>query len=162
MAEFLSIFLMLLMAAFILLELITPTMGLLSAMALVALIGSIAMAYRVSSHYGLAIAIVDIALVPVTILVGLHYMKTSRMTVNAAVEAGSQDGLAKRHAALVGKTGVALTPLRPAGTVRIGDERYDVITEGTHVDPNSTVRVVRVEGDKIVVRLEKPSDKPAA
>jgi len=83
------------------------------------------------------------------------------MAVVSEVKAGAQDELARRYAALKGKTGVALTPLRPAGMASIEDGKYDVITDGIHVEAATPIRVIRVEGDKIVVRPEKrPEDKP--
>jgi membrane-bound serine protease (ClpP class) len=54
---------------------------------------------------------------------------------------------------LVGREGVALTDLRPAGTARIGSERVDVVTEGEYVAQGSPVRVIRSEGYRHVVRL---------
>jgi membrane-bound serine protease (ClpP class) len=52
---------------------------------------------------------------------------------------------------LVGRDGVALTDLRPAGTARIGSERLDVVTEGEYVAQGSPVRVIRSEGYRHVV-----------
>lgn len=48
--------------------------------------------------------------------------------------------------------GVALTPLRPAGSAVISGDRVDVVTEGGFVPTGSAVRVVLVEGGRIVVR----------
>jgi membrane-bound serine protease (ClpP class) len=53
---------------------------------------------------------------------------------------------------LVGRDGVALTDLRPAGTAQIGAERVDVVTEGEYVAQGSAVRVIRSEGYRHVVR----------
>jgi len=50
------------------------------------------------------------------------------------------------------REGVAVTPLRPAGTARVGDDLVDVVTEGDFVDAGARVRVVRVEGSRVVVR----------
>lgn len=52
----------------------------------------------------------------------------------------------------VGDEGVAMTPLRPAGAARMRGRRVDVVTEGEWTDPETTVRVVRIDGTKIVVR----------
>ena len=60
----------------------------------------------------------------------------------------SREGLA----AYAGKTGVALTPLRPSGTAEISGERLDVVTEGDFIPPGAAVRVVRVEGTRVVVK----------
>jgi membrane-bound serine protease (ClpP class) len=53
---------------------------------------------------------------------------------------------------LVGRDGVALTDLRPAGTASIAGERVDVVTEGEYVAQGSAVRVIRSEGYRHVVR----------
>jgi len=56
------------------------------------------------------------------------------------------------RADLVGQDGVAVTDLRPAGTAQIGQERVDVVTEGEYVPQGQSVRVVRSEGYRHVVR----------
>jgi membrane-bound serine protease (ClpP class) len=56
------------------------------------------------------------------------------------------------RADLVGKDGVALTDLRPAGTATIAGERVDVVTEGEYLNQGTAVRVVRSEGYRLVVQ----------
>ena len=53
---------------------------------------------------------------------------------------------------LLGQTGSALTDLRPAGTVQLGNLRVDVVTEGGYIASGSDVEVVRVEGNRVTVR----------
>jgi membrane-bound serine protease (ClpP class) len=53
---------------------------------------------------------------------------------------------------LLDQTGTALSALRPAGTAVINGKRVDVVTEGQMIDPGSPVRVVAVEGMRVVVR----------
>lgn len=53
---------------------------------------------------------------------------------------------------LLQQTGTSLTVLRPSGTALIADRRVDVVTEGAHVGPGTAVRVVAVEGMRVVVR----------
>jgi membrane-bound serine protease (ClpP class) len=52
----------------------------------------------------------------------------------------------------LGRRGVAMAMLRPAGYARIDGQRVDVVTEGEPVDAGATVEVVRVDGNRIVVR----------
>jgi membrane-bound ClpP family serine protease len=54
--------------------------------------------------------------------------------------------------ALLGAIGVAVTPLRPAGMARFGDDFLDVVAEGSFVAPGSRVQVIEVEGNRIVVK----------
>jgi len=58
------------------------------------------------------------------------------------------------EARIEGKTGRAFTDLRPAGTVEIDGKRYDAITPGSYIDKGSTIRVVEVEANRIVVDLD--------
>lgn len=62
---------------------------------------------------------------------------------------------------LIGKQGKSMTPLRPAGTVVLGGERIDVVTEGSYVDAGKTVEIIKVEGSRIVVReiIEKGGEQ---
>lgn len=53
---------------------------------------------------------------------------------------------------LVGQSGVALTPLRPAGTADIGGERIDVVTRGEFVAPGAPVEIIQVRGSRVVAR----------
>jgi len=52
----------------------------------------------------------------------------------------------------IGKQGIALTQLRPAGTADFQGERMDVVTEGGFIKVGSKVKVIAVEGVRIVVR----------
>ena len=54
--------------------------------------------------------------------------------------------------ALLGQSGQALTDLRPAGTAEIRGQRVDVVTEGLFVARGASVKVVAVEGARVVVR----------
>lgn len=51
-----------------------------------------------------------------------------------------------------GQHGIAESDLRPSGKVRIDDRLMDVITEGDYVEAGTPVEVLRVEGNRIIVR----------
>ena len=53
---------------------------------------------------------------------------------------------------LTGATGKSLSLLRPSGTARINGLRMDVITEGLPIPPDTDIKVVKVEGERIIVR----------
>ncbi len=58
----------------------------------------------------------------------------------------------KPYQDLIGKKGVALTTLRPSGTAIIDDERVDVVSEGGYIEAKKPIKVVGVEGIRIIVR----------
>jgi membrane-bound ClpP family serine protease len=52
---------------------------------------------------------------------------------------------------LVGKKGITLTPFHPVGTVKIDGKNYSAITDGVYLDQHVAVKVVSVDGTRIVI-----------
>ena len=52
---------------------------------------------------------------------------------------------------LTGKDGIAHSTLRPAGTALIGGVRVDVVTRGELIDAGTKIKVIVVEGNRVVV-----------
>ena len=55
----------------------------------------------------------------------------------------------------IGKEGISLTVLRPAGAGEFEGQRLDVVTDGTYIDKGIKIRIVRTEGRRIVVEPVK-------
>ena len=53
---------------------------------------------------------------------------------------------------LINQTGMAYTDLRPSGKATIGDHRLNVVTEGSFIEKDNSVKVIAVEGNRVVVR----------
>ena len=51
-----------------------------------------------------------------------------------------------------GEIGVAASTLRPAGKASFGDQFLDVVSDGGYIDHGTQVEVIRVAGNRIVVR----------
>ena len=97
-----------------------------------------------------------IIFVAAAILVARYLPRTKQFSKIAldGPEAGSVHGDAAGQAKLgdyVGETGTAITDLRPAGKARIGDRLVDVMTQGEFVEKDAMIRVLRIEGNRIVV-----------
>ncbi len=56
----------------------------------------------------------------------------------------------------LGRTGTALSPLRPAGIADIDGARLDVVSDGGFIDAGTPILVTRVDGNRIVVRASAP------
>ncbi|MCE5341921.1 MAG: hypothetical protein LLF92_12485 [Planctomycetaceae bacterium] len=52
----------------------------------------------------------------------------------------------------IGMTGVAITILRPAGKAKFDDAMADVVAEGDYIQKDKPVKIVQIQGSKIVVR----------
>ncbi len=63
----------------------------------------------------------------------------------------------------LGRTGTALSPLRPAGIAEIDGARVDVVSDGGFIDAGAAIEVTRVDGNRVVVRrsLVREEDRHA-
>jgi membrane-bound serine protease (ClpP class) len=52
----------------------------------------------------------------------------------------------------VGKRGTSATPLRPAGIADFEGQRVDVVSQGEYIEADTPLEVLRVDGNRIVVR----------
>jgi membrane-bound serine protease (ClpP class) len=52
----------------------------------------------------------------------------------------------------LGKSGTTATPLRPAGVAYLDSERVDVVSDGEFIEAGQPIAVIRVDGNRIVVR----------
>jgi membrane-bound serine protease (ClpP class) len=57
----------------------------------------------------------------------------------------------------LGKQGTTLSPLRPAGIAEFDGMRVDVVSQGEWIDAGEPIDVVRVDGNRIVVRRAQAS-----
>jgi membrane-bound serine protease (ClpP class) len=53
-----------------------------------------------------------------------------------------------------GDLGVAVTTLRPSGKATFGDDAHDVVTGGDYIEAGTKVRVISVDGMRVVVEPE--------
>jgi membrane-bound serine protease (ClpP class) len=63
-----------------------------------------------------------------------------------------------KYSQFVGRTGVAVTPLRPAGIAMFADQRLDVVSTGDMIAKGTQVRVVETQGSRVVVEAVSPSE----
>lgn len=117
-----------------------------------ALVAAVVLAYRehgaMIGSAVLAGVIVGIIVLTVVWLNFFPRMKMGRKLTLEQASGGELDSLTR----LVGKEGEAVSSLRPAGIAKIDGQRVDVVTEGGMIEPGSRVRVVKVEGHRVVVR----------
>lgn len=109
------------------------------------------------------VAVTMVLLVMSMVTLGRYLPKSERFSrLVLAPELSSASGYtaAETHTEFLGKVGQALTPLRPSGTVEIGDTRVDVVTAGEFIPRGVTVEVVSVRGSRVEVRELKVLPTP--
>ncbi|MCQ9904915.1 serine protease, partial [Staphylococcus aureus] len=65
-------------------------------------------------------------------------------------EAGYRSHDDRSH--LVGQTARTVTDLRPAGIITLDNERIDAVSDGAFILRNKEVKILEVEGSRVVVR----------
>lgn len=139
----------------IIVEMLLPTVGLLAGVGVAAMLYSVVLALGgdINALYAMLIAftaaIVIFALIvkrlPASKLWSRVVLKDQSRANRGYVSSSPKDNL-------LGKTGEVLSELRPAGSALIDGVPVDVVSEGVFVPKGTVVRVVAVEGSRVVVR----------
>ena len=146
-------------AVLLLLETVLP--GLIAGiLGLLCLIGGVIQAYVV---FGAEIGNYVLLGVIVGLMIGtclwVKYLPTSRAgRVFASKSIGGNVNAERPE--LLHQSGTTLTTLRPCGTALIGGRRVDVVTEGSFLEPQTPVKVVAIEGMRVVVRALSETSAP--
>jgi membrane-bound serine protease (ClpP class) len=137
-------------------EVMLVSFGILLVAAAVLLFTAVFLAFQDSVAFGFVTLIGESIAGPLVLLLAFKALPKTRMgkamlldaPKAADVSAGAVDpGLA----ALLGKAGVCVSPLRPAGFARIDGRRIDVVTRGEMLADGTAVKVIEVQGSRVVV-----------
>jgi membrane-bound serine protease (ClpP class) len=138
----------------ILAEVLFPSFGVLSVLATAAIVAAVALAFRESTASGVRFLVATALLVPGAILIGFKLFPRSpfgRRMVAGGLSFESTPALDRRDVELLGQEGELEAPCRPAGMARIAGRRVDVVTRGEWLERGERVRVVEVQGNRVVV-----------
>jgi membrane-bound ClpP family serine protease len=140
------------------LEIFVPG-GILGLFGIIALIAGIMLTVN-SLLQGIVYVSLLLFTLAVLIALSFRFPKTRRFWERFALKTRQtkQEGYVAPKAAyesFLGKQGIALSQLRPAGTADFNGERLDVVTEGGFIPNGSKIIVIAVEGTRVIVRQMK-------
>lgn len=140
---------------FIIIEILTPTVGLLAGIGVVAIFYSLilAMGGDINAIYMMAISLVIAIIIFAIIIKKLPSSKLWKkiiLTNTSSTEQGYVSSV--DYSQYLNKEGIVLTELRPSGSVEIDGVPVDVVSEGKFISKGEKVRVVKIEGMRIIVR----------
>jgi len=142
-------------------ELMIPSGGIIGLFSILSFLGSAWFAYQAWAdtnplYWKIYIA-TFLGMIPVT-LYGIYYLLTKTPFGNRILLAAPTNEDVTPYQAeyqhlksLIGKSGKAISPLRPGGLVQIDDERLHAIGNGFIIESGTRVRVVEIQGTRIVV-----------
>jgi membrane-bound serine protease (ClpP class) len=150
----LSIFLFLVGVVFLIVEAFIPGFGIFGVGGLISVSASIVLS-AVSTELGLKMLLVSFL---VAVCIGFLLFKYLQrkgalrrfVLLDAATKEGGYTSSADLHY-LIGKKGSSVTPLRPAGIALIDSSRFDVVSEGSYIPQGVAIKVIKVEGRRVVV-----------
>ena len=147
--------------AFVTVELFTPGFGFPGAIGLGLLLVGVVVA---SNSLLEAILLVIIIILVLAVIFSIAVRSASkgalaRSPLVLSTSTARQEGFTSGEdmAYFLGREGTVVTVLRPAGTADFDGVRLDVVADSEFVSVGETVKVVRVEGRRIVVMKTKTS-----
>ena len=148
---------LLLIAGFILVgtEMVLPGFGVPGISGIICLVAGILLTADTIEE-GLTITIVVIVLLAVmfTIILAMLHMKKIKPPIVLQEELKAEKGYLSSSDLeyLVGKEGVTVTDLRPAGKCNIDGVEFDVRSEGKYIARGSNVRISRIQGNTLIIK----------
>jgi membrane-bound serine protease (ClpP class) len=149
---------------------VTPGFGVTGVLGLVALVSGLGLSL-VGAGATWTVVVTAVGQVAVSLLVAIavslallrvlpHLPFGRRLVLETELAAGAGFASApEADRAWLGKRGTAASALRPAGIADIEGERVDVVSDGEFIEAGDSVTVVRVDGNRIVVRRLRGKDE---
>ena len=140
---------------FVAIELIMPTVGLLGIVGVAAMMYSVVLALGgdINALYSLLVSLVAALIIFAAIVKRLPSSRLWNkfvLTDKSSRDRGFVASDERRD--LIGHVGKVLTELRPAGSALIDDTPIDVVSEGAYLEKGTAIKVIAVNGNRVVVR----------
>jgi len=157
-----AVFLYFACAALIIAEIFIPSGGLISICALACLIGGIMIFFSRGTTAGWTGVGIAAVLIPSFLVIAYKLFpksKFGRTVILSPSERQQGDAIpdTPELKKLLGAIGVVTTPLRPVGMCDFSGERVECVAESSYVDKSKKVKVIRVEGTQVTVRVVEES-----
>lgn len=140
-------------------ELLIPAFGLIGLAGMGSVVAAVVFAYNDHGEaMGTVVLATALVTTPLALFLGLKYFPRTfigkRLILSDSFDRdrGYASYTSATYEGLVGREGRAKTTLRPSGVAEIDGTKHSVVTAGEFIEQGAPVRVVRVEGSRVVVR----------
>ncbi len=157
-------------------EVFFPTAGILAFFAGSALLGAVLLGFRKSPTVGLTMTAATVIGVPTLISLGFrwwphtYFGRQVLLDVPRAEDVLPDADQRRQLKNLVGRIGRAKCRMLPSGAVTVDGQTLDATSEGMVIEAGQTVRIIKIESNRLVVRVvegeistpaaENPLDRP--
>jgi len=157
-----AVLLLVLSMALVAVEMFVPSQGIIGALAVVAAIAAIVVAfYYRGATIGALFIMAALVLLPTSFGLMIKLWPYTSMGRRVLLPIPDEDEVLPqadpRHflPQLVGRTGRAKTLMLPGGTVEVDGQTYEAVSEGQPIEAGDPIRVTQVRHSRLIVRLEK-------
>lgn len=163
-----AILLLLLGISCLVLEMFIPSGGLLGVLAALSIVGAIALAFMTGPIQGIVMTMFVTLLIPIMLALAVKLWPETPLgrLILLRRPQGADEVLPQTEAyrtinALIGKRGVAKSMMLPSGVVLVEGKNYDAVSNGLPIEPGQKVRVIGIDTQRLVVRVdEEPFKEP--
>jgi membrane-bound ClpP family serine protease len=140
------------------LEVFFPSAGVLAFLSLVAMLGAIIMGFKQGAGAGVGILATAVILVPIVVILAFKVWPHTSMGRQVLLQAPNAEDVLpdepgrRRMKSLVGHIGRAKCKMLPGGIVTVEGHAMDAVSEGMAIEAGQLVRVMKVQGNRVVVR----------
>jgi membrane-bound serine protease (ClpP class) len=144
-------------AVLLMLEILTPTFGVLAMLAVVAFCVAVWACFLENMVLGFVVLIALMVAVPLYLIMLVKWLPKNPLSRGLFLQKaheGEGEGVpdADSLQTLIGRNATTETPLRPAGMIRVNGRRLSALAEGDLIDAGQEVTIVRVNGSDVLVR----------
>ena len=149
-------------AALIVAEVFIPSGGIISIFAFISMVGGVAIFFQYSTFIGVMGVIIALIMIPTVLVIAYKiFPKTNFGKSVTLTPPDRQQGDAvpdtDRIKKLLGKTATVMSPLRPVGMCDFDGHRVECVAESGYIEKNEKVKVIKVEGTQLTVRIIEQS-----
>lgn len=160
MSLILGVFLIVLGAVLLVLEIFIPSFGVLTCIAIVLEVAGVWLFFKVSPAVGWIGVGVAAVLVPIVWVITYKMFPNTlfgkRVTLEGPErELGDAIPDTCELSEMIGEKGVVISPLRPVGMCDFDGERFECVAETGFVEKDEEVVVIHVEGTQLTVRTKE-------
>ncbi len=155
---FFAVFLFVACAILLVVEIFVPSFGILTLSAIACFVGGVTILFRFGDAAGVVGIITAAVVIPIVWIISYRlFPKTpfGRQVMLGKPDRNRGDAIpdSDRLQALLGAEGVVLSPLRPVGMCAFEGRRVECVAETGYIERDKRIRVIRVEGTQLTVRL---------
>ena len=136
-------------------EVFFVSFGVIAVISGLCLISAVFFAFQESTSFGVTMLVAEAVAAPVVVGLAFKLLPNTRfgkqLILSGPMTAGHAGAADPGLSDLLGKTGVTLSALRPAGFARIEGRKVDVVTRGEAIAADCPIVVLDVSANRVVV-----------